>query len=486
MKRLMSLLLMLSLLLTFAGCGKSAEPNNAETSAQTKPLQIQTEAEADSAQTMVLGDTAELDFAKISFSDAVLTYSVTGKGTLVTAPDGMRLFCLAGTIENTGNAPMQAENIAGEMAFNGQYTYEARAYLLNRKEIPASLAALMKEEYWLCAEIPENLIDQIETCQVRFSLNKDFASTPASAQKGDYCFEISLDQTECQAALETVATAFFEECPILPTPENYCPVYKTGSSSSSFNGKVSSISYSYSQAPGRSDDMKEVYRVYADNLEKTGFTLQNSTDAGGDIYANGIKLASVIVSGSSIRFEIVPGNENAEAPMEGKAVEGPKEEPSLKIGDSIETDKYVMTLAYQDSGLEIRSASDQYGRYTYYTSDNGDPYVYVGGVFQNLGGKPINIRNIYVQFCFDGKYNYRGHVDGNSGGNSQFVHDVAPLAKLDYVMYAAVPQELLDSYEICQIKIGFTDNFDTISVDTNDLPLFKYCDDVFQLELEAK
>ena len=134
--------------------------------------------------------------------------------------------------------------------------------------------------------------------------------------------------------------------------------------------------------------------------------------------------------------------------------------------------------------MEIQSGTGQYGNYTYYTSDNGDPYLYLCGTFQNLGSGPVDIRHIYVQFCFDGTYNYTGDIDGVSTGNSQFVHDVAPLSKVDYVMYAAIPQELLDSFTTCQVKIGFTKDF-SIKVTSSGLPKFDYCDDVFLVDLKA-
>ena len=47
----------------------------------------------------------------------------------------------------------------------------------------------------------------------------------------------------------------------------------------------------------------------------------------------------------------------------------------------------------------------------------------------------------------------------------------------------AVPQELIDSYTTCSVRIGFTENFDYKVVDVNDLPQFENCDDIFCLEI---
>ena len=46
-----------------------------------------------------------------------------------------------------------------------------------------------------------------------------------------------------------------------------------------------------------------------------------------------------------------------------------------------------------------------------------------------------------------------------------------------------VPQELIDSYKTCEIKVGFTENFDYKVIDVNDLPQFKMCDDIFTIVL---
>ena len=100
-------MLVLCLALALVGCGTSGGQSS---SGSQQPLR--TEPVTNGTQAMKLGEPAELDFAKIYFSDVALTYSVTGSGTLVTAQSGMRLFCLIGTIENTGNVPMKVENIA--------------------------------------------------------------------------------------------------------------------------------------------------------------------------------------------------------------------------------------------------------------------------------------------------------------------------------------------------------------------------------------
>lgn len=151
---------------------------------------------------------------------------------------------------------------------------------------------------------------------------------------------------------------------------------------------------------------------------------------------------------------------------------------TLEIGDKIELDYCTLTL--DDAGVdkEIRTGSSQHGAYFYQESENGDPFYYIHGTFKNTGNKTVDIQHIAVQFCFDDEHNYRGEVDGVSSGYTDFITDIAPLSTVEYYIYTAVPQELLDKFAICQIQMGFTKDFDSLALDENNLPLFEYCDDI--------
>lgn len=491
MKKAVSLILALALGLSLCACGKSdsgstvSSTSGAQVSAtEESPQQQET---APKGTSVALGEEITLDFVKMVFTSAEVGYSVGGDGFSSTAQDGMRYFSVVGKIENIGGSALSVGSLNAEMTFNGEYTYKAQATINNSRSYPVSVAPLVNAEYVVYSEIPESLLEMLSTCEVRFSLNEDFASYPTASDAGDYNFQMVLDEDTCKAALAASeqVSIFFAECPILPTPENYSPVYQSSSSSSSVNGKVSSIKYGFSLRAGRGGDLKDIYATYIAKLQEAGFTISKDTGSGCDISAAGTRLASVSVDSSRIQFEIVPGNENVAAPSSGdaNAAAAPAADTVFKIGDTIQTDYVSLTLDRYSSDKEIRSGTSQYGTYTYYTSDNGDPYFYLYGTLKNLGGTPADIRNIYVQFCFDGKYNYKGSVDGVSSASNGFIHDISPLAEVDYYIYAAVPQELVDTFTTCEVKIGFTENFDYKFVDVNDLPQFDRCDDVFTVAI---
>lgn len=496
MKKVISLMLALAICLSLCACGSGSagsvpdSTRNLQQPQGSEPAAAPAAQEgADASDLVSLGQEIDMGFAAVSFSSAVLTFTVGGDGFGSSAQNGMRFFSLTGTIRNTGGSPLPVGNVKAEMVFNGTYTYTASATILNSKSYPVSLAPLAQAEYWIYAEIPDSLLELLSDCEVRFSLNDSFASVPDSAENGDYAYRVPLDEDTCSAALEGTGKTLecFDECPALPTPVNDFPVYRTSFSSSSHNGKVSSIEYGFSVIPGRSDDLKEIYGAYIAKLEAAGFTIQNDTGSGCDIYSNGTKLASLSADNTGLRFKIEPGSESITADSSenpDQSAAAPSTDAVVHMGDTIETDYLSLTLEKYDSGDEIRSGTGNYGMYSYRTSDNGDPYFYLYGTFKNLGGTPVDIRNIYVQFCFDGKYNYKGSVDGVSGDCDSFINDVSPLSSVNYYMYTAVPRELIDSFSTCTVRIGFTENFDYKVVDVNDLPKFEQCDHVFCLEIE--
>lgn len=430
-------------------------------------------------QKLHLEEKAELGFISLEFSSAALTYSVGGSGFSSMAGDGKRFFSLVGVAENTGNTPLPIENICAEMVFNGQYTYSARGIMIDSMRYPASMDPLVKNGFWIGAEIPETLIDKIETCVVRFSLNENCATAPRTVDAGTYLYEVDLDEKACDLALDVSSpNLFFEECPILPTPENFEPVFQSSSGSSSFNGKVSSIRYSYSVLFGRNDDLNECFDDYLAHLQALGFTVKGNGGSS-DLYASSTKLATAEVKNRAIQFDIVPGNEKLDASILGIVKKQTEEKAAtLEIGDKIELDYCTLTLDDVGVDEEIRTGSSQYGAYSYRESENGNPFYYIHGTFKNTGNKPVDIRHVAVQFCFDDEYNYRGEVDGVSSGYTDFITDVAPLSTVEYYIYTAVPQELLDKFTKCQIQMGFTKDFDYLVSDGNNLPLFKYCDDI--------
>ena len=211
MRKIVTLAMAVMLCISLCACTKTETVNEPTSKApeQSQQATVSTEA-GNSVHLLQLGEKADAGFVSLEFSSAALTYSVGGHGFSTTAGDGKRCFSLVGIAENTGNAPLPIETMCAEMVFNDQYTYTAHGKMIDSDRIPASLAPLEQNGFWVYAEIPENLVDQLESCVVRFSFNKDCATYPKTVDDGDFVYEVKLSENDCAAALDATGTPF---CP---------------------------------------------------------------------------------------------------------------------------------------------------------------------------------------------------------------------------------------------------------------------------------
>lgn len=414
MKKVLALIIALVMCLTLCACGSgdNAAPIDTKATAQ----QSVQDSGKSTEQNISLGEAIEVGFAKIVFNSVEVGYSVGGSSFSSMSQDGMRYFSLIGTVENTSGTAISVANINAEIQFNGEYTYKASATITDSMSYPVSVAPLAKAEYILYAEVPETLLEILSTGEVHFSINEGFSSTPASPDTGDHVFVISLDEGACSAALASseVANIFFEECPALPTPENYAPVYQASSSTSSRNGVVTAITYRYSVSPGRSDNMKDIYASYAEKIQQIGFAVNNDTGSGCEIYSAGTKLAAVSVENSLLQFELVPGNESL---TELSPNEVSQAMPTIEIGQTIITSDYEFTLRKVELSYEILPPNT--GRvYTSYPAESGKVYVHVEADVKNTMPRDIRISELFTaSVLYDGKYPYSGFTIVNDGDN---------------------------------------------------------------------
>lgn len=414
MKKVLALVIVLVMCLTLCACGSADNAASVDTKAAAQ--QTVQDSSKSTVQSISLGDTIELDFAKIVFNSAEVGYSVGGSSFSSVSQDGMRYFSLIGTVENTSGTTISVANINSEIQFNGEYTYKASATIKDSKSYPVSVAPLAKAEYILYAEVPDTLFEILSTGEVHFSLNDGFSSMPASPDNGDHIFVISLDEEVCSTALASaeVANIFFEECPALPTPENYAPVYQASSTTSSRNGVVTAITYRYSVSPGRSDNMKDVYTSYVEKILQLGFAVNNDTGSSCEIYSSGTKLATVSVENSLLQFELAPGNESL---TELSPNEVSQAMPTIEIGQTIITNDYEFTLRKVELSYEILPPNTN-GVYTSYPAESGKVYVHVEADVKNTMPRDIRINELFsASVLYDGKYPYTGFTIVNDGDN---------------------------------------------------------------------
>ena len=478
MKKLVLFVLMAALCASLCSCASSPEsaPGNTTTS------NVAAMSEKAEGPLMQLGEEFAVSSATMKFTDTRIAFSI-GEGVRMVAREGMPFFGIIGTIKNTGGKNLSVDNIKAELVFNDEFVYTAKVIIAEKRDTNDNFVApLAEEKVWLYASVPEALMEVMSDCEVRFSVNDNFESLPETVDSGAYTIRLAIDEEICKATINTryVATDFFAECPVLPTPENYIPVWQF----SSYIG-TEYASYSYLYVSERDNAGKDFYNTYVTQLREFGYTIKAISEIDCEVFSGNTKVAQVYRESEQIRVKIPAGVEKLEAPgADNLSDVGASGAVEIELGAPIETDYVYMVLNNYKTAVELESDTDSSGTYRYYSSESGNPFFYLTGIFKNLGGAPVDIWNIFVTFTFDDTYTYRGGVYGFVDNAGKFVRDITPLTSVNCYVYTEVPQDLIDNFETCVVKIGFRKDFGNKVIDGNtDLPLFEKCDDVFDVRV---
>lgn len=206
MKKLLAMLLMIAMLLTFTACGGSADEDTAAKDTVSQEVQeteeVQEEA-APAAETVAVGNTITLPFAEMTISEAAIANNIktsikTGSITYTTGPDekaDTEYVYIRGTLKNTSKAEISMINIEGTVEIDG-YSYELDNLTIIESDGSStySLAPLKTYSYTLSAEVPNELAQSAAPCNVTFGINENFESGDPFAEEPtyDYTYAISI------------------------------------------------------------------------------------------------------------------------------------------------------------------------------------------------------------------------------------------------------------------------------------------------------
>lgn len=431
---------------------------------------------------LALGEPVTLPFVTFTLEKTELADLVGGDKGYMPAPEGYKLFVLKGTIENLYSGELNIANICSQFTFNGEYIYGGNTRVYNTAGINLKLDPKTKAELSIYASIPQEMADTMETADAVFAFNDNFSKKPALVTEGSFIFRVSAGQEETAKAKEGPAFERipFEECPVLFKPEGIGSVYETGHSSSSTNGKVTRISYSYASRK-QGAKPQELFDEYTAKLKEEGFTLKEGKK--GTVVSWGKKqVATITLSGSGIKLDLVPGNEKLTGDGGAQAAaEAAPAEKTYKLKEKIRANTAEITL--QKAAVEQKIYSNKTGKGThhYYECDAGDSFYTVSGTFKNTGKKPVDIRNVYAAVIINGEDEYRADVIGVGKKARDFITDVSPKKTTECVVYAEIPSDVLNSARSIQVRLGFTDDFAVKFTTDGSLPLFDHCDQVFLL-----
>lgn len=140
------------------------------------------------------------------------------------------------------------------------------------------------------------------------------------------------------------------------------------------------------------------------------------------------------------------------------------EPTSIAIGDTIALDFVEITFAETGIAADIKQ-SITIGNATRITGPepvDGQQYIYLRGTIKNLATEELPVFDFFVgefkldDYCYKVTANECTVIDAN--GSSE--NGVPPLATYTFTMYAAVPNELVDTYTTSNFRFGFYDMFD--------------------------
>ena len=157
-------------------------------------------------------------------------------------------------------------------------------------------------------------------------------------------------------------------------------------------------------------------------------------------------------------FNILVGiPETGEAPVETTAAEAGQ----YGIGDNINEEFLEMTIEGVVEEQEIEPSNTGDGWYSYYTDEEGETYVVIYGTMKNLAGNDFELAGgTDIDFCFDEKYNYYGWIEVEENDGTGFDSWLKPLASRNYIIYASVPDELIDMYSTCTVTFRCSENIE--------------------------
>lgn len=101
------------------------------------------------------------------------------KNNGIEGKSGMKLVCLRGKLTNKTSSDVYTSNnfVKGEMTINGnEYKTTLKCFDTEHAEHYTTMVAQQEAEYFLYAEVPENVADNIESCNISFGWVKDLDS----------------------------------------------------------------------------------------------------------------------------------------------------------------------------------------------------------------------------------------------------------------------------------------------------------------------
>ena len=233
------LITLLAAILCFSlcSCGSNGASGSSESTETAETAQDNGNSQAQEEQAIIEDDIATSNFTDISLGDSIdldfvemtlerleicdkYEFSYTKQTTVGTSTQnasiepsaGMKLVSLVGVFTNKTNKDYYTSNkgVYGKFQINGnEYTAKFKCYDTETAESFLTVAAQQAVTYFLYAEVPQNVADNIDGCIVQFGFTQDFESKPISnVEDLDYIYQlVDIPSESNTTATETTTTS---------------------------------------------------------------------------------------------------------------------------------------------------------------------------------------------------------------------------------------------------------------------------------------
>ena len=158
----------------------------------------------------------------------------------------------------------------------------------------------------------------------------------------------------------------------------------------------------------------------------------------------------------------------------------------VSLGSTIKTKNCTMSLDSYGFEKKLYSYIGQKKKPSIWfsiTAGDGNTHIYLMGNFKNTSGVERTIRRIYCEFEINETYYYTAEVNALEKKGKNFEWYVSPLAEMQYIAYAEIPESLARSMSSCIVRIGFTDDFQARETKNGRL-FFDKCSEIYEAKLK--
>ena len=253
------------------------------------------------------GEEIDLGFLKFTLNEVRSIRSVGENGYTIKADENGVPLVFMGSVENTGKKEINLEHL-GAFLITQDGSGSALVRVETGDSMEMTLPPLGKGKLYIARNLNDQQRSHLSGAALVLSMDEKLEKSLSFPYSGDFNLRWTIDQKTAEnKSVSQVEREYFSECPALPAPGNFVTCSQVSQFTTSTNGRVSSITYTF--APGGSSSGSQLASQYSEHLKSAGYTVKKSGSTYTVSYKNK-KLAEFYPDGANMVMSITPGNQN--------------------------------------------------------------------------------------------------------------------------------------------------------------------------------